>query len=54
MAAATKEPKKVKKGFKMPHLFWIMIGLLFLSSLLTYLIPAGQFMTDPRHRKDPR
>lgn len=31
----------------MPHLFWIMIGLLFLSSLLTYLIPAGQFMTDP-------
>ena len=47
MAAATKEPKKVKKGFKMPHLFWIMIGLLFLSSLLTYLIPAGQFMTDP-------
>ena len=47
MAAATKEPKKVKKGFKMPHLFWIMICLLFVSSLLTYVIPAGQFMTDP-------
>ena len=44
MAAATKEPKKVKKGFKMPHLFWIV------SSLLTYVIPAGQFMTDPRNR----
>ena len=51
MAAATKEPKKVKKGFKMPHLFWIMIGLLFVSSLLTYVIPAGQFMTDPETGK---
>ena len=50
MAAATKEPKKVKKGFKMPHLFWIMICLLFVSSLLTYVIPAGQFMTDPETR----
>lgn len=51
MAAATKEPKKVKKGFKMPHLFWIMICLLFVSSLLTYVIPAGQFMTDPETGK---
>ena len=47
MAAATKEPKKVKKGFKMPHLFWIMFGLLMLSSIMTYIIPAGQFATDP-------
>lgn len=51
MAAATKEPKKVKKGFKMPHLFWIMICLLLVSSLLTYVIPAGQFMTDPETGK---
>ena len=51
MAAPTKEPKKVKKGFKMPHLFWIMICLLFVSSLLTYVIPAGQFMTDPETGK---
>ena len=51
MAAATKEPKKVKKGFKMPHLFWIMICLLLVSSLMTYVIPAGQFMTDPETGK---
>lgn len=38
--------EKKKKGFKMPHLLWIMIGLLLLCSVLTYIIPAGQFGTD--------
>lgn len=40
--------KKVaeKQAFKMPHLFWIMMGLLILASLLTYIIPAGEFATD--------
>ncbi len=42
----TQEKEKQKKGFKMPHLFWIMIILLLLSSLMTYIIPAGQFAVD--------
>lgn len=40
----TKE--KTKKGFKMPHLFWIMFGLLLFACLLTYIVPAGQFAVD--------
>ena len=32
-----------KQAFKMPHLFWIMMGLLLIASLLTYVIPAGEF-----------
>lgn len=37
---------KEKKAFKMPHLLWIMFGIILLSCLATYLIPAGQFATD--------
>lgn len=48
--ATAKEPKK-KKGFKMPHLLFLMLGLLLLMSLLTYIIPAGQFATDPETKK---
>jgi len=40
------EKKKDKKGFKIPHLLWIMIGLLVVASLLTYVIPAGEFAVD--------
>ncbi len=47
MANAEKTEQKEKKTFKMPHLFWIMFGLLLLSSLLTYIIPAGAFAVDP-------
>ena len=43
--------KKEKKAFKMPHLFWIMMGLLVISSLLTYIVPAGQFAVDPETGK---
>ena len=40
----TKEKiKKEKKHFKLPHLMWILLGLIMLMSLLTYVIPAGQF-----------
>jgi len=39
------KPEK-KQTFKMPHLFWIMIGLLLVASLLTYVIPAGEFGKD--------
>ena len=37
-----------KKQFKMPHLFWIMIGLLLLASILTYIVPAGKFAVDEK------
>lgn len=37
---------KEKKKFKIPHLLWIMIGMLFICSLVTYIIPAGQFGLD--------
>ena len=39
------EKTKQKKAFKMPHLFWIMVFLLLIISLLTYVIPAGRFGT---------
>ncbi|WP_304160447.1 AbgT family transporter [Fusobacterium ulcerans] len=39
-----------KNQFKMPHLFWIMIGLLLLASILTYIIPAGKFAVDGNGR----
>ncbi|HJC46858.1 MAG TPA: AbgT family transporter [Candidatus Lachnoclostridium pullistercoris] len=37
---------KEKKKFKMPHLLWIMFGIILLSCLATYVIPAGQFAVD--------
>lgn len=30
----------------MPHLLWIMFGIILLSCLATYLIPAGQFASN--------
>ena len=51
MANTVKTEQKEKKAFKMPHLFWIMMGLLLFTSLLTYIIPAGQFATDPETGK---
>ena len=41
-----KENAKEKKSFKMPHLLWIMFGIILLSCLCTYIIPAGQFATN--------
>src|SRR5699024_3025546 len=35
-----------KKQFKMPHILWLMLGLLLLATVLTYIIPAGQFARD--------
>lgn len=42
------EAQKTKKKFKMPHLLWIMLALLVLASLLTYVVPAGQFAKDAK------
>lgn len=47
--ATTSTP--LKKKFKMPHLFWIMMSLLLITSLLTYIIPAGQFAVDPNTKQ---
>lgn len=38
---------KEKKKFKMPHLMAMIVGLILIMSLLTYIIPAGQFAADP-------
>lgn len=40
------EENKKQKKFKMPHLLWIMMGIILLSCLCTYIIPAGQFETN--------
>ena len=36
--------KKTKISFKMPHLLFMMIGLIILMSLLTYILPTGEYM----------
>jgi uncharacterized ion transporter superfamily protein YfcC len=36
------------KGFKMPHIFFLMLGLILIMSLLTYVVPAGQFAADEK------
>ena len=40
------ETTKEKKPFKMPHLLWIMFGIILLACVATYLIPAGQFAVN--------
>lgn len=45
MAATTPKTKEEKK-FKMPHLLWIMTGIIMLACLATYIIPAGTFETN--------
>lgn len=44
--------KKKKRNFKMPHLLYIMLGLLIMMSLLTYVIPAGNFGRDASGKVD--
>jgi uncharacterized ion transporter superfamily protein YfcC len=42
-----KTPKVAqKKKFKIPHLLWLLVGIIVIMSLLTYIIPAGQFGVD--------
>lgn len=36
---------KKKRQLKMPHLLWLMLGILTLASIATYFVPAGQFAT---------
>ncbi len=43
--------KKKKKAFQMPHLLLIVLGIMMIMSILTYIVPAGQFATDPETGK---
>lgn len=42
MAEQVKEKKK--SGFKMPHLLFLLLGMMVLMIVLTYILPAGQFV----------
>lgn len=44
MAATPKKEKQEKKWYKkVPHVFTLLIIIIFLCTLLTYIIPAGEF-----------
>ncbi len=36
--------EKKKKGFKMPHLLFLLVGMMVVMVILTYIMPAGQFV----------
>jgi uncharacterized ion transporter superfamily protein YfcC len=38
------KPKKEKRKFKVPHSYVIIMTLLIIVSILTYIIPAGEFL----------
>ena len=38
------EKAKGKKGFKVPHLLFLLLGMMVLMVALTYILPAGQFV----------
>lgn len=35
--------EKKKKAFKMPHTFVIIISIILFATLMTWIIPAGQY-----------
>lgn len=51
MANTNSAVKHSKKGFRMPHLMFLVLGVLVFMSLMTYLIPAGQFAVDPESKQ---
>lgn len=51
MANPNPAAKPKKKGFKMPNIMFLVLGILIFMSLMTYIIPAGQFATDPETKK---
>ncbi len=38
--------EKKKKGFRMPHMVFLLLGLMLVMCLLTYILPTGQFIAD--------
>ena len=57
MSTAAAESTKAKKKFKVPHIFIILTGILLIVSILTYILPAGEFVRvegpDGREIIDP-
>lgn len=47
----TKKIKK-KKQFRLPHLLYIMLGIIFIAWAATYIIPAGNFGKTPDGKID--
>ena len=43
---STPATQKKHHKFKMPHILFLVLILLFVLSALTYIIPAGQFAKD--------
>lgn len=41
-----KAAKKEKKPFQLPHLLFLLLGLLVIMSIMTYILPAGQFVEN--------
>ncbi|WP_018924040.1 YfcC family protein [Salsuginibacillus kocurii] len=37
------EPEKPKKKFKFPHIYVLLVGLIALMTLVSYVIPAGEY-----------
>ncbi len=50
MSKKDNAPTLEKKKFKAPHLFTLIMCLLVFASILTYIIPAGQFDLDEKGR----
>ena len=36
---------KEKKGFAVPHVYVILLSLIFICCVLSYVVPAGQYET---------
>ncbi len=45
---------KKKSNFKLPHLLFLMLGIIMFMSIMTYIIPAGEFAVDPTTKKNSR
>ena len=37
------QAKAEKRKFQMPHLLFLLLGLMLFMSILTYILPAGEF-----------
>ena len=46
MANTTAVKKKKKAEFKLPHMFFLMLGIIMFMSIMTYVIPAGAYAKD--------
>lgn len=46
LQASQVKKQKSKKRFKMPHMLFLMLGLIFFVSIMTYVIPSGEFIID--------